>query len=115
MLVALLSMTSPRRTGEGSSAYGRAGSLFRPRCLCRHCGAWPQIAASRRNDKATCSSTERGAYLGCPWLRVLQCALVYINTLMAQDVLAEATWQNSLTDADRRAHPAALDPRRRLR
>ena len=35
-------------------------------------------------------------------LRVLQAALVYVNTLMVQDVLAEEGWAAQLTDADRR-------------
>jgi len=35
-------------------------------------------------------------------LRVLQAALVFVNTLMLQDVLAERTWAASLTDTDRR-------------
>jgi TnpA family transposase len=35
-------------------------------------------------------------------LRILQAALVYINTLMLQDVLAEPQWAALLTPADRR-------------
>ncbi|MDN5762233.1 MAG: transposase [Microlunatus sp.] len=35
-------------------------------------------------------------------LRVLQAALVYVNTLMVQDVLADEEWVAQLTDADRR-------------
>lgn len=35
-------------------------------------------------------------------LRVLQAALVYVNTLMLQDVLADEDWATALTDADRR-------------
>ncbi len=35
-------------------------------------------------------------------LRVLQAALVYVNTLMVQDVLADDGWADSLTDPDRR-------------
>lgn len=35
-------------------------------------------------------------------LRILQAALVYVNTLMLQDVLAEPTWGELLTPADRR-------------
>jgi len=33
---------------------------------------------------------------------VLQAALVYVNTLMVQDVLADDGWATQLTDADRR-------------
>ncbi len=39
-------------------------------------------------------------------LRVLQAALVYVNTLMVQDVLADDDWATTLTHADRRG----LDP-----
>ena len=35
-------------------------------------------------------------------LRVLQAALVYVNTLMVQDVLAGEDLAGTLTDADRR-------------
>lgn len=33
---------------------------------------------------------------------MLQTALVYVNTLMLQDVLADDDWERSLTPADRR-------------
>jgi hypothetical protein len=35
-------------------------------------------------------------------LRVLQASLVFVNTLMLQDVLAEEAWSALLTPADRR-------------
>jgi hypothetical protein len=35
-------------------------------------------------------------------LRVLQSALVYVNTLMLQDILAEPEWDGALTVEDRR-------------
>jgi hypothetical protein len=35
-------------------------------------------------------------------LRILQAALVYVNTLMLQDVLAEDEWNELLTAEDRR-------------
>ena len=35
-------------------------------------------------------------------LRILQAALVYVNTLMLQDVLAEDAWAEMLTTEDRR-------------
>jgi hypothetical protein len=35
-------------------------------------------------------------------LRILQAALVYVNTLMLQDVLAEPDWTELLTPEDRR-------------
>ncbi|MFI8952197.1 Tn3 family transposase [Streptomyces sp. NPDC053750] len=36
-------------------------------------------------------------------LHLLQSALVYVNTLLLQDILSEEEWQKRLTDADRRA------------
>lgn len=36
-------------------------------------------------------------------LHLLQVSLVYINTLMIQQVLAEPSWQSRLTAADQRA------------
>jgi TnpA family transposase len=35
-------------------------------------------------------------------LRILQAALVYVNTLMIQDLLAEPEWAQVLTEEDRR-------------
>lgn len=35
-------------------------------------------------------------------LRILQAALVYVNTLLLQDVLAEDDWADTLTTEDRR-------------
>lgn len=35
-------------------------------------------------------------------LHILQAAIVYVNTLMVQEVLALPEWQGVLTDADRR-------------
>lgn len=35
-------------------------------------------------------------------LQLLQSALVYVNTLLIQDILAEDNWANTLTDEDRR-------------
>lgn len=40
--------------------------------------------------------------LGMLALHILQAALVYINTLMVQDILAEPEWQDVLTAEDRR-------------
>ena len=36
-------------------------------------------------------------------MHLLQVSLVYINTLMIQQVLSEPDWQDRLTEADRRA------------
>jgi len=38
-------------------------------------------------------------------LHLLQAALVYINTLMIQDILADPAWAARLTDEDKRANP----------
>ncbi|GAA1703439.1 hypothetical protein GCM10009680_50500 [Streptomyces yatensis] len=38
-----------------------------------------------------------------PVLHQLQSALVHVNTLLMQDVLADPKWAAKLTDADRRA------------
>jgi hypothetical protein len=36
------------------------------------------------------------------WLRILQVAMVYVNTLMLPDVLADPEWEDVLTSEDRR-------------
>ncbi|MFE0930604.1 Tn3 family transposase [Streptomyces mutabilis] len=38
-----------------------------------------------------------------PALHLLQSALVHVNTLLMQQVLADPKWADTLTDADRRA------------
>ncbi len=43
-------------------------------------------------------------------LHLLQICLVYVNTLMIQDVLAESTWQNRLQDRDRQALTPLIYP-----
>lgn len=43
---------------------------------------------------------EQEVYVLC--LRILQSALVYVNTLKLQDVLAEPMWADVLTPPDRR-------------
>jgi TnpA family transposase len=55
-------------------------------------GKGGDIATNRRDEQE----------LSVLRLRVLQAALVYINTLMVQDVLADDDWADLLTDADRR-------------
>jgi hypothetical protein len=35
-------------------------------------------------------------------LRILQAALVYVNTLMLQDILADTDWEGALTAQDER-------------
>jgi TnpA family transposase len=55
-------------------------------------GKGGDIATNRRDEQE----------LSVLCLRVLQVALVYVNTLMVQDVLADDDWALQLTDADRR-------------
>jgi len=55
-------------------------------------GKGGDIATNRRDEQE----------LSVLCLRVLQAALVYVNTLMVQDVLADDDWARQLTDADRR-------------
>ena len=43
-------------------------------------------------------------------LHLLQICLVYVNTLMIQDVLAESTWQNRLQERDRQALTPLIYP-----
>jgi TnpA family transposase len=55
-------------------------------------GKGGDIATNRRDEQE----------LSVLCLRLLQAALVYVNTLMVQDVLAEKEWATVLTEADRR-------------
>jgi TnpA family transposase len=55
-------------------------------------GKGGDIATNRRDEQE----------LSVLCLRVLQAALVYVNTLMVQDVLADDEWATALTDSDRR-------------
>lgn len=55
-------------------------------------GKGGDIASNRRDEQE----------LSMLCLRVLQSALVYVNTLMVQDVLADRAWADRLTDTDRR-------------
>jgi hypothetical protein len=55
-------------------------------------GKGGDIATNRRDEQE----------LSVLCLRILQAALVYVNTLMVQDVLAEETWAGRLTTEARR-------------
>jgi hypothetical protein len=55
-------------------------------------GKSSEIATNRREDQE----------LTMLALHLLQNSLVYINTLMLQQVLAEKAWENCLTDGDLR-------------
>jgi TnpA family transposase len=63
-------------------------------------GANSVIFYGKGGDIATNRREELEMTVLC--LRILQAALVYINTLMLQDVLAETEWAKLLKPADRR-------------
>ncbi len=58
------------------------------------------IFYGKGGDLATNHRDEQEMSVLC--LRILQAALVYVNTLMIQDLLAEPEWAQVLTDEDRR-------------
>jgi len=58
------------------------------------------IAYGNGGDLVTNHRDEQEMVVLC--LRILQAALVYVNTLMLQDVLATPEWAEVLTDTDRR-------------
>jgi len=58
------------------------------------------IFFGKGGDIATNRRDEQELSVLCLW--VLQAALVYVNTLMVQDVLADDDWSESLTGEDRR-------------
>ena len=62
-------------------------------------GANALICYGRGGDISTNRSEEVEMTALC--LRILQAALVYVNTLMLQDVLADETWSELLGEADR--------------
>lgn len=66
-------------------AFNRANAVI-------YYGKGAEIASNR--------SDEQEMSIAC--LRILQAALVYVNTLLLQDVLAEPEWAALLTDEDRR-------------
>ena len=63
-------------------------------------GANAVIAYGKGGEIASNRRDEQEMFVLC--LRILQTALVYVNTLMLQDVLAEPAWADHLTPADRR-------------
>ncbi len=58
------------------------------------------ILYGKGGELATNRRDERELTVAC--LRVLQAALVYVNTLMLQDVLADPAWEHVLSVEDRR-------------
>ena len=63
-------------------------------------GANGVIAYGKGGEIATNRRDEQEMFVCC--LRILQAAMVYVNTLMLQDVLGDSTWADTLTPADRR-------------
>ncbi|MEU2468283.1 Tn3 family transposase [Streptomyces sp. NPDC012842] len=63
-------------------------------------GASSVIAYGKGREIASNRRDEQEMFVLC--LRILQSALVYVNTLMLQDVLGEPEWADLLTPADRR-------------
>jgi hypothetical protein len=63
-------------------------------------GANSVIAYGKGGEIASNRRDEQEMFVLC--LRILQSALVYVNTLMLQDVLDEPEWADLLTPADRR-------------
>ncbi len=77
-----------REIGEGLNvveSWNRANSVI-------FFGKGGDIATNRRDEQE----------LSVLCLRILQAALVYVNTLMVQDVLADQAWAGRLTAEDRR-------------
>lgn len=58
------------------------------------------IAYGKGGEIATNRRDEQEMFVLC--LRILQAAMVYVNTLMLQDVMGDATWADAFTPADRR-------------
>lgn len=63
-------------------------------------GANSVIAYGKGGEIASNRRDEQEMFVLC--LRILQSALVYVNTLMLQDILGEPEWADLLTTADRR-------------
>ncbi|WP_211277876.1 Tn3 family transposase [Couchioplanes caeruleus] len=83
-----------------AGAFRRAGSAIRVNVVESWNRANSVIFFGKGGDIATNRRDEQELSVLC--LRVLQAALVYVNTLMVQDVLADEDWADQLTDADRR-------------
>lgn len=63
-------------------------------------GASSVVAYGKGGEIVSNRRDEQEMFVLC--LRILQSALVYVNTLMLQDVLGEPEWADLLTPADRR-------------
>jgi hypothetical protein len=58
------------------------------------------LAYGTRGDIQSNRRDEQELFVLC--LRILQAAVVYVNTLMLQDILDQSVWAEALTPADRR-------------
>ena len=77
-------------------------------------GANTQIHYGKAGDIASNRRDEQEMTALC--LHIVQAAMVYVNTLMIQDILAEDDWAELFTPEDLpRTHPADLGPRRHAR
>lgn len=72
-------------------------------------GADSVIAYGKGGETASNRRDEQEMFVLC--LRILQSGLVYVNTLMLQDILGEPESAALLTPADQRPDPAVLVPR----
>jgi len=71
--------------GTALEAFNRANAII-------YYGKGAEISSNRADEQE----------MSVACLRILQAALVYINTLLLQEVLAEQEWADLLTDRDRR-------------
>ncbi|MFJ8989504.1 Tn3 family transposase [Streptomyces sp. NPDC102279] len=67
-------------------------------------GANSVIAYGKGGEIASNRRDEQQMFVLC--LRILQSALVLVNTLLLQDILGDPEWADLLTPADRRGHRA---------
>jgi len=77
------------------NAYVPAGNLLLDGLISNSLSSWSRPAASRCSSRRPPASSPSDP-------PILQAALVYVNILMIQDVLAEPDWAEALTVADRR-------------
>jgi hypothetical protein len=82
----------PRAAIQTWRSRGREAVMASQLAKCREFGKGGDIATNRRDEQE----------LSVLCLRVLQAALVYVNTLMVQDVLAGDGWAGSMPAEDRR-------------
>ena len=77
------------------NVYVPAGNFVLDRLILNWLSSWSRPAASRYSSRRPPASSPSDP-------PILHAALVYVNILMVQDVLAEPDWAEALTLADRR-------------